>query len=496
MIRRSLRVLRRAGLASPRAAVGLGAGLLARAGGIDAVLRYAAVRHGRAPAITDDTATVTYADLARRVAELTDGLRDTVDRGERAGVLIGNDIDAVTLLCAASRLRLSVWPVDGRQPAPAVARLAADHDWSVLLGTGLTPGVGETVRHTGHFQLLRRTAPPERPDPHTLVVLTGGTTGVPKAAGRRPTATMMWAQFCALVDDVGLTRGGSSYIAAPLHHGFGLAALLTGLMLGAENQLSPRFDAETVAGTIRTRRPEVLVAVPTVLHRLVAHDARALDRVCTIVSGSAPLTGGLERAIRVTSDAHLFHLFGTSEGAFCALATPEMLRTAPGTIGRPIPGARMRVVDDEQVEVPDGVIGELQVRSRAATSTSWISTGDRAHRVPHGLFHLDGRADDVVQSGGVSVAPAELERVLRTHDVVRDCAVVPVEDPELGHRLAAFVVSEPGAAVDTDEVLRWLRERVTHALLPRRLSALSALPLTAAHKIDRRALSQLAQRED
>nr|WP_246336354.1 class I adenylate-forming enzyme family protein [Flexivirga oryzae] len=469
---------------------------MTRSDGIDAALRYAALRHGSCPAVTDDTRSVTYADIARRVANLTRGLRDTTHPGERAGVLIGNDVDAVALLCAASRLRLSVWPVDARQPAPAVAQLAVDHDLSVLFGTAVVSAFGETVWDSDGFQLIRRAPPPHRPDGHTLVVLTGGTTGVPKAAGRRLSATTMWAQFCALVDDVGLARGGSSYIAAPLHHGFGLGALLTGMMLGTNTRLSARFDPGTVGRTIRNHRPEVLVAVPTVLRRLLADDARALTGVHTVVSGSAPLDADLLQAVRTGSDAQLFHLFGTSEGAFCALATPDMLRTAPGTIGRPIPGVRIRVVDGQQAEAADGVIGGLQVRNRAAIARGWVPTGDLAHRDAAGLLHLDGRCDDIAQSGGVSVAPAELERVLRTHGAVRDCAVVPVEDTELGHRLAAFVVAEPGTVLDTDEVVHWLRDRVAHALLPRQVRTVTALPLTPAHKVDRQALSELARQRD
>lgn len=481
----------------PHAVSALAAGLFARHNGISAVLTYAARRHPHTVAMIDDREMISCAQLSHRVAATVDALSDLeLTRGERTGVPVTNDIDSVVALLAAARLGMSVWPVDARQPPEAMARLAADHHWSLVLTPARTPTMGETLRHTPLVQVSRHGPAPDRPDPRALVVLTGGTTGVPKAAGRRAGPSSMWVPFRALLADVGLTAGGTSYVTTPLHHGFGLSALLLGLVLGTTIHLTGRFDPATVADRLRLAGPDVLVAVPTTLRRLLTHDPGAFGEVRTIVSGSAPLPPEVTVGIREVAAARLFHLFGTSEVGFCALATPAMLRDDPGTIGRPIPGTRMRVVDGGGLETPPGAVGSLEVRSPAATRRGWIATGDLGHQDTHGLLHLDGRSDDLVQSGGVSVAPAALERALQAHPRVDECAVVAVRDADLGRRLAAFVVTTHGNQITSDELCRWLEDQVAHPLRPRWIRCVPELPLTPALKIDHQALSRLAQQGD
>lgn len=495
-MRREVRVLRDAGLLGPRGALALGAGLLAQRHGIGAVLRYAVARHGSAVALTSDTETITYAALDRRVTALTERLGTDVSRGERIGVPVRNDVDSIIALFTAARLGLSVWPLDARQPPAALSGVVVDHGLQLLLSVGPPPINGETVGRAAAFELTRCTSLRSRADRPNLVVLTGGTTGTPKAAGRRASAWAMWVPFSALVADVGLTRGSSAYLTAPLHHGFGLSSLLVGMVLGSTLRLTTGVDAETVATTIRSCRPDVLVAVPTILRRLLAHDPHAYDEVGTVVSGSAPLHSDVARAILSGPGPRLFHLFGTSEAGFCALATPEMLRDHPDTIGRAIPGVRLRIVNDAHQEVPAGTSGALQSRGRAATGHGWIDTGDIAYRDQDGLLHLDGRSDRVIQSGGVSVAPAELERALCAHPAIDDSAVVPVPDPDLGQRLAAFVVSRPGHELDVEGLHGWLRGQVAHALRPRWIRPVPELPLTPALKVDRQKLERLARQHD
>ncbi len=493
MTLRSVRALHNAGMIGLRAPTALAAGLWARRDGIAAVLSYAVHRHPHHVAVIDDHQMITCAELDRRATAAADRLRGLgLARGERTGVPIGNDIDSVVALLAAARLGLSVWPADGRAPAESIGRLAADHRWSLLVAPTPRPELGDAAHHTPHTHVYRCGDPPHQPDPRSLVMLTGGTTGVSKAAGRGTGISPLWPPFCALLADVGLTTGGTAYLTTPLHHGFGLSALLLGLLLGTTTHLTTRLDRDAVADRIRSAEPAALVAVPTTLQRLLAHDPSALRRVGTIVSGSAPLPPDVAVGIRTSTTARLFHLFGTTEAGLCALATPAMLRDDPGTIGRPIPGVRMRITDGNGAETAPGMPGALQVCSPAGIEHVWVDTGDLAHRAANGAFHLDGRSDDLVQSGGVTVAPAALERVLQSHPEVAECAVVAVDDLELGQRLAAFVVTTRGSRIGGGALARWLDGQVARPLRPRWIRRIPALPLTAAQKIDRRALTRLA----
>ncbi|MGH8827193.1 MAG: AMP-binding enzyme, partial [Jiangellaceae bacterium] len=191
-------------------------------------------------------------------------------------------------------------------------------------------------------------------------------------------------------------------------------------------------------------------------------------------------------------------LYGSTEDGWSALATPNDLLTAPGTIGRPVAGMRVRVLDDEGRPVPMGSIGRLCVSSRLAFDgyTSGgvrprlgglIDTGDLGYRDDGGLFYVVGRADEMIVTGGENVFPAEIEDVLLSHPGVADARVDGVPDDEYGARLVAQVVRMESATVTAAELQAHVATRLGRHKLPREMHVVDALPKTAVGKNTRRA---------
>lgn len=462
-----------------------------------AALEYAARRHPRRTAVVDESGSVTYRALAARSAAIRAGLRaNGIGSGDRVGLLAQSDADGVAALFALAAERVDLHLAHPGTPPGALEHLARTQAWSVVAGA--PPSIGPLVGGAVDVGPLRarRVAPRAAANEGSITVLTGGTTGAPTAASRRGSGSDVTAPFEALVRQTGIAEHGVAFVGAPLHHGFGLSAVLLGTLLGTTMLLGRRFDAASACAAVRLHRATALVVVPTMLRRMLAADPASLGGVRTILCGSAPLDPGLVDDAAQHTDAALWNLYGTSEAGFGVLASPELLRAHPGTIGAAIPGVDARVVDESGSEVPDGAVGALQLRSNAAVRPgAWTDTGDLAHREADGAILLHGRLDDLVQVGGETVAPAAVEQVLARHLDVADCAVVAVPDADLGAVLVAAVVLHPHVDVGDPRALRarigyWMHEHAPPAERPHRIVFTRALPLTAAHKLDRRALAR------
>jgi fatty-acyl-CoA synthase len=198
----------------------------------------------------------------------------------------------------------------------------------------------------------------------------------------------------------------------------------------------------------------------------------------------------------------LYNLYGATEFGVVTIATPQELRSAPGTIGHKVPGTEIRLLDDAGQEVPKGQPGELWAKSKlavegyhndqAATDASlkdgFFSVGDLARKDAAALYFIEGRKRDMVISGGVNVYPAEVEAALEQHPALAEVAVIGTEDADWGERVRAFVVKKPGATVDEAELKAWARERLSGPKVPRDYVFLDALPRNPTGKVLKREL--------
>jgi malonyl-CoA/methylmalonyl-CoA synthetase len=356
------------------------------------------------------------------------------------------------------------------------------------------------------------TAPGALPDVDAarrgMIVYTSGTTSRPK--GAVSTHATLAAQMRVLVDAWGWRPDDRILHVLPLHHLHGImAALGCALWAGATCELLPRFDAETVWRRFEgPEPPSVFMAVPTIYARLVAAwesatpparaaMAAAARRLRLMVSGSAALPVPLFERWRSITGHALLERYGTTEVGL-VLSNPLVGERVPGSVGAPVPGVSVRLVDETGEEAADGVPGEIQVRGPTVfleywrrpeataalrTEDGWTRTGDVAVRTGN-RFRILGRASvDIIKSGGYKISALEIEHVLLGHDAIAECAVVGVPDDEWGEVVTAAVVLRPGASLTLDALRAWGRSHLAPYKLPQRLETVDALPRNALGKV-------------
>ena len=225
----------------------------------------------------------------------------------------------------------------------------------------------------------------------------------------------------------------------------------------------------------------MLAVVPVMLQRILADrlpDARDTSSLRIVACSGSALPATVATAWMDRFGENLYNVYGSTEIGQATLATPDDLRSAPGTAGRAIAGTVVEVVDNAGDELPAGETGLIVVGSDAQFTEytgggtkerirGLMSSGDVGYFDAQGRLFVTGRADDMIVSGGENVFPLEIEEVLLAHDDVVDAVVMGVPDAEFGQRLAAFVVVQPGGSIDADEVRALVASRLARHKVPR-----------------------------
>ena len=313
----------------------------------------------------------------------------------------------------------------------------------------------------------------------------------------------------ALLSILPLRSGETTVVAAPLFHSWGFGHLALGLLLGSTIVLHRQFDPVATLEAVTQQGATVLVAVPVMLQRMLdvpAATRRTFDTSslrAVVVSGSS-LPGGLApRFMDVFGDV-VYNLYGSTEVAYTTVATPEDLRSRPGTAGRPLRGTTVAVLDAHGHPVAPGAQGHIWVGNEllfegytgggtVATTRGLMNTGDVGRLDDDGRLFVDGRADDMIVSGGENVFPEEIEHLLTAHESVAEAAVVGVADEEFGQRLKAFVVRKPAAQLTAGAVRDYVRSNLARYKVPRDVEFIENLPRNLTGKILRRELRELGQ---
>src|SRR3954453_15455766 len=337
-----------------------------------------------------------------------------------------------------------------------------------------------------------------------FVILTSGTTGTPKGASR--SAPKGLDPIGGLFGRVPYKVREKHFVVAPLFHAWGIGQYMIASALSATIVLQNRFDPEATLQAIDEHKPSVVAVVPVMLARILdlpqevraKYDTSSLRIV--FASGSA-LPGELaERWMNAFGD-NLYNLYGSTEVAWATIATPDDLRKAPGTAGKPPRGTIVKIVDKDGTELPTGETGRIFVGSelvfegytgggsKEIDAAGLMSTGDMGHIDEAGRLFIDSREDDMIVSGGENVYPGEVEELLSKHPKISDAAVVGVEDPDFGQRLKAFIVSS-GSELSEDDVKQYVKEHLARYKVPREVEFLDELPRNATGKVLKRELQE------
>jgi fatty-acyl-CoA synthase len=485
-----------------------------------------AIRYPERQAIVDEKGTLTFAQIDRRTNALARALA-------RAGI---REQDAVAIMCrnhrgfieatiACSKLGAGALYLNTAFAGPQIAdvmrredpvALIYDEEFDELVSEGgegrkrfvawHEPGerpLAESEQRLEELIAGETEAPLTPPEEKgRVVILTSGTTGTPKGAARKQPDSMEPA--AALFSKIPLRARETTVIAAPMFHSWGFAHFTLGLPLASTLVLRRKFDPEDTLRAIAHHRATALAVVPVMLQRMLElgeetiskYDVSSLKVIA--VSGSA-LPGELATRAMDTLGDVLYNLYGSTEVAWATIATPEDLRAAPGTAGRPPMGTVVKLLDSEGREAAPGEGGRIFVANEMVFEGytggggkeivgGLMSTGDVGRFDAAGRLFVDGRDDEMIVSGGENVFPREVEDLLADHEQIEEAAVVGVSDERFGQRLKAFVVPREGARLDEETVKAYVKANLARYKVPREVVFLEQLPRNATGKVLKREL--------
>ncbi len=469
-----------------------------------------------------------YADLDQRVTAAAGGLqRRGVRRGDRVALMLGNSPAFVEAFLAVLRAGAVVVPVNTALSAAEVGYILSDSgarvlvigdaaataltsareavvglDHVVVAGAGVPPGATAAWRG-----LLDARDPysqvPGAPDDLAALVYTSGTTGRPKGvmlSHRNLDAN----QRQALATPLAVREGDVVFAALPLFHIYGMnLGLGTAVRVGATLLLVERFDPVRTLELIDRHRATVLLGAPPMYVawlNVAGSERYDLTSVRVAVSGAAPLPPEVLTRFSDQLGIGIWEGYGLTEAAPAVTSTTMGAGPKPGSVGRPLPGLEVELVDVDGEPVEPGDPGEIWVRGEnvfvgywrddaatreALTSEGWLRTGDVAVADAQGDLRLVDRKQDLIIVSGFNVYPREVEDVLHRHPGVLKAAVVGIAHPYTGEAVKACVVPAPGSDLTEDDVVGWCRRSLARFKCPQVVEFTASLPATATGKVRR-----------
>ena len=447
---------------------------------------------------------VTYADIGRAIGRAAGALSARgVGAGDRVALADAAGLVAVATVLGAARIGAAVAPMSPSLTAGEMQALASAAGCGDV-GVASAEAAGRLEEALGAAPLgendLIATAAGAcvslvGEEDVAVVLFTSGTTGVPKPIPL--THGILAARVRAFAPPADpAVAPAVAIVCVPFHHVAGLVGMLVGLAGGSTSVVQRRFDAGEWLRLVSRHRVQRAFLVPAMLHRILDHPdfTRAdLSSLQMITYGAAPAAAGLvARAVEAIPHAGFINVFGQTEtlGAVTALGPEDHRAGRAGSVGRPMSGVDVRIVDPATGDdVRDGEVGEFWVRAPHTASPGWVRSGDLVRRDADGYLYAAGRLSDVINRGGEKIDPAEVEDVLRSHPSIADAAVFGVADAEMGERVAAALVAREN--VDLDGLRAWCRERLAPYKVPERVVFVDAVPLTELGKVSRKDLRAL-----
>jgi long-chain acyl-CoA synthetase len=473
-----------------------------------------------------DDAVLGFGDFRDAALKVAAGLRAKgVQPGDRVGLVLPNVLSFPVVFYGALMVGATVVPMNpllkareieyylrdsgARVVVPLASAADATIEAAAEVGVQAVP-VGPALPE----ELMAAEpldGPVDRADDDLAVILyTSGTTGQPKGA---ELTHANLAGNCRTTAETLLESADGDVIMGclPLFHVFGLTCGLNAAVLrGSTLTLIPRFDGAKALSVIERDAVTIFEGVPTMFSAMLhSPDADAADvsslRLC--VSGGSAMPVEVLRAFEEKFGCTILEGYGLSETSPVASFNHPHAERKPGSIGTPIAGVEMRLVDGEGNDSTTGEVGEIAIRGEnvmrgywqrpedtaAAIPDGWFRTGDLARQDDDGYFFIVDRKKEMIIRGGYNVYPREIEEALYEHPAVAEAACVGIPHPELGEEVAAAVALKPGTQADPAELQAWVKERVAAYKYPRHVWLVEALPKGPTGKILRRAVEVPAE---
>lgn len=457
------------------------------------------------------------ADIQRAVGVLR---AEGICKGDRVAALAKNSVHQIVLQQALMRLGAIFVPMNWRLSLPELARLLVDCTPAILYADQEMPDLPQGCRGMAFAEFVaavETAEPAHRPPPHSghdtcIILYTSGTSGVPKGA-------LLTSQFLLATavnfNVLGEVDTGCVFLCdSPMFHVIGIVTQIWPPMLrGGTFIVSPGFDAEKTNDRLGAEFGVThYFCVPQMADALrhAPNFAPAnWTRLKALFTGGAPnppanIRWWLDQGVRMV-DGYGMTETGTTLGM---PLSPEILREKAGAVGLCGPLTAVRLVDEEDRDVPDGTPGEILIfglnvtpgywnrpeeRARAFTEDGWIRTGDVGRRDADGFISIVDRRKDMFISGGENVYPVEVETALREHPSVREVAVIGIPDERWGEVGRAYVIPMPGHDPAPDDLMRHCQPLIARYKIPKEVLIVPDLPRTGSGKVMKHVLRQQAQ---
>jgi acyl-CoA synthetase (AMP-forming)/AMP-acid ligase II len=489
----------------------------------DIVRRHAAVR-GDKTAYVIGADRVTYRAFHARSNQLARALaRLGVRRGDRVAVMAANRTEYPIIYFAVIKLGAIVVPVNARFTEAEVAAVVGHSEAETFFVAAEFGAMVDTLRAAGQLPLVRRiiaidadvaiadavplaalaaAEPPDdvavtidEHDPHVMLY-TSGTTGSPKGTLLSHRTYFLQATTSHL--QLGFSEDDIALSMFPMFHMGGWALPLGFWHSGGTVVILSKAEPRLILETIARERVTYFYAVPTVFASLLAmpdFDAFDVSSLRLLGGGTAPMTAAqVQRIMQRFGCDRMVILYGSTEAGPVSLLRPPDVMRRPESVGRPYIDVDVRLVDEDGCDVARGAVGEIAVRSEFTMQAywrnpeetlrtkrdGWVHTGDLGVFDDEGFLSIVGRRKEVIRSGGESIFPVELERVLLSHSHIREASVVGIPDPHWGEAVVAAIVLRDGATLSADEVVAYLRQHLAGYKKPRHVCFVTELPRTAA----------------
>ncbi|RMG55750.1 MAG: long-chain fatty acid--CoA ligase [Acidobacteria bacterium] len=473
---------------------------------------------------------VTYRQLNDITDRLANGLtRLGIRKGDKVCLLLSNRPEFVYVFLGVPKVGAVLVPINIRLKAEEVQFIVENSDATVIVAEevflplvhAIRPAcpkiqhvvvVGESERQGAipFSQLLDAPAsePPEEvlPQDEMSIIYTSGTTGKPKGVVLTHENYYVNSEQGVMISKMGPDERAMCIL--PLFHVNGqVVTILMPMQAGGSLILTEGFSPKTFFHNIARYRATTFSGVPTVysilLHAPEAeqHDLGSL-RMC--ICGAAPMPVEVLTRFEEKFNTTIIEGYGLSEGTCASTLNPIEGGRKIGSVGVPLPGQEIKIVDDHDRELPPGRVGEVLIRGRnvmkgyyknpAATAEAlrggWLHTGDLGYRDEDGFLYLVGRKKEMIIRGGVNIYPKEIEEVLYRHPKVKEAAVIGVPDEIWGEEVACCLILKEGETWTEEDVIAYCREHLADFKCPRKVFFVEAFPKTATGKIQKHLLAE------